>query len=339
MKDFPPQIKDLISLDKTGGVFFIYTAERYIVKQMKEELRNYGAEKSGVETFFLDMNEGKNILLEAISTAREIGFFCSKKIVALELSDKLNDKEKDMLESYIDSSEPLNFLIVFMTGGEKQNKFFKSIQKMDKIFFSIPIPSARELRSFVISEFKPFAANEELISFFLATENQEMFYIHSEIEKIKLYALSKGLSEITYQDVDEILNGLSEQVIFKIMDFLSSGLISQALKLYRETVIIEGENKVNPLIVSMFFKHFKALVRGRILLRENKVGDFLSYLTKNRLYYLKNNGINIAGKYKNISLLEALKKLSEIELGMKGAFESKTTETTCEIEQFIVNYF
>lgn len=339
MKKFPPSIKDLVSLDNNGGIFFIHSVERYIIRKMKEELREYTAEKNGTDIFFLDMNDGKNVIQEAVNTAREIGFFCSQKIVVLELAEKLNDKERDMLESYIDNCEPLNFLIVFITEIDKRTKFFRSLQKMDRIYHPVAIPSANELRSFVISEFKPFTADERLISFFLNIENQDMFYIHSEIEKIKLFASVKSLEYISYESADEILNGLSEQVIFRIMDLLSAGTIHQAIKLYRETLIIEGDYKVNPLIISMFFKHFRALMKGRILLKENRANDFFSYLTKNRLFYLKNNAVHIAGKYKNITLLKALKKLSDIELGMKGAYGVNTTETTIEIEQFMVEYF
>ena len=339
MKKFPPSIKDLVPLDKNGGIFFIHSAERYIIKKMKEELREHSAGTDGVDIFFLDMNDGKNIIQEAINTSREIGFFCSQKIVALELAEKLNDKERDILESYIDNCEPLNFLIVFVTEIDKRTKFFKSLQKMDKIYHPVPVPSTVDLRNFVISEFQPFTADERLISFFLNIENQDMFYIHSEIEKIKLYASVKGLQKINYEDSDEILNGLSEQVIFRIMDLLSAGMVPQAMKLYRETLVTEGDYKANPLIISMFFKHFKALMKGRILLKDNRANDFFSYLTKNRLFYLKNNAVNIAGKYKNITLLKALKKMSDIELGMKGAYGVKTTETTCEIEQFMADYF
>jgi DNA polymerase III delta subunit len=339
MKKFPPSIKDLVPLDNNGGIFFIHSAERYIIRKMKEELREHIAEKTGADLFFLDMNDGKNIIQEAVNTAREIGFFCSQKIVVLELAEKLSDKERDILESYIDNCEPLNFLIVFVTEMDKRTKFFRSLQKMDKIYHPVAIPSTNDIRNFVISEFKPFTADERLISFFLNIENQDMFYIHSEIEKLKLYASVKGLKHISYENSDEILNGLSEQVIFRIMDFLSAGAVAQALKLYRETLIIEGDYKVNPLIISMFFKHFKALMKGRILLKENRANDFFSYLTKNRLFYLKNNAVNIAGKYKNLTLLKALKKLSDIELGMKGAYGVKTTETTCEIEQFMADYF
>ena len=80
-------------------------------------------------------------------------------------------------------------------------------------------------------------------------------------------------------------------------------------------------------------------MKGRILLKENRANEFFSYLTKNRLFYLKNNAVSIAGKYKNITLLKALRKLSDIELGMKGAYGAGNTETTIEIEQFMAEYF
>lgn len=339
MKIYPPSIKDFIPFDKNGGVFFVHVFERYIIKKMKEELRQFVSENQTYSLFFLDMNEGRNVLSEAINTSREIGFFCSQKIVVLELSEKLSDKEREFLESYIDNAEPLNYLIVFITEIDKRTKFYKSLQKMEKIYSVVPAPGIADLKNFISTEFEPFLPDERLTDFFLSSENQEMFYIHSEIEKLKLFALSKNFTTITFHQVDEILNGLSEQVIFKIMDYLSEKKISQALKLFRETLIIEGEHKVSPLLISMFFKHFKALMKGKILVRENKTSEFFSYLSKNRIFYLKNNGIRLTENYTNRKLLVALKKLSEIELGMKGANKVRITETAIELEQFMVNYF
>lgn len=339
MKKYPPSIKEITQLDNTGGIFFIHSSERYIIKKMKDELRQFTSENPGSEVFFLDMSDGKNILSEAVNTAREIGFFCSKKIVALDLAEKISDKDKDILESYIDNSEPLNHLIIFVTEIDKRTKFFKSLQKMDKIYHVVTPPSAFDLKNFIKSEFEPAVCDERLVEFFIHNGDQDMFYIHSEIEKIKLYAASKGWTRIDYEMVDGVLNGLSEQVIFKIMDLLSERKISKSVKLYREILVTEGDYKVNPLIISMFFKHFKALVKGRILLKDNRWSEFSSYLQRNRLFYLKKDGASIAERYKNITLLKGLKTLSLIELGMKGAEGIRTTETSTAVEQFMINYF
>lgn len=336
---YPPSIKDLVPLDSNGGVFFIHTPERFIIKKLKDELRQFVAENQTFELIFYDMSDGKSILAEAVNTAREIGFFCAQKIIILELAEKLGDKERDMLESYIDNCEPNNYLVVFITDIDKRTKFFKSLQKFSKIYNAVATPGPADLRKFIRSEFVPFNPDERLVEFFASAENQDMFYIHSEIEKLKLYASSRQMNSISFQVIDDVLNGLSEQVIFRMMDFLVERRISPALKLYRDTVTIEGDYKVNPLIISMFFKHFRALMKGRIYLNENKGAEFSSYLSKNRLFYLKNRGTSIAQSSKNITILKALQKLAHIEMGMKGARNVPVSDTTIEIEQFMVEYF
>lgn len=339
MKKYPPSINDIAPLNKNGGVFFVHTSERYIIKKMKEELRIFSEENQGTEVFFLDMNDGKNILSEAVNTAREIGFFCAKKIIALDMGEKLSDKDRDILESYIDNCEPLNHLIIFATEIDKRTKFYKLLQKMDKIYHVVPPPSIPDLKNFIKADFLPNVPDEKLIEFFLNSGNQDMFYIHSEIEKIKLYASAKGWTEIRHDLIDEVISGLSEEVIFKIMDLLTEKKIDSAIKLFRDITVTEGEYKSSPMLISMFFRHFKALMKGRILLRENRWSEFSSYLQRNRLFYLKRNGASIAEGYRNITLLKGLRQLAMIELGMKGAYGVGNTETSTELEQFMINYF
>ena len=120
---------------------------------------------------------------------------------------------------------------------------------------------------------------------------------------------------------------------------LSEGKKSRALKLYREIIVIEGEYKVNPLVVSMFFKHFRGLMKARILLREKQTSELQLFLNKNRLFYMKKHINTLAVKYKNITLLKALKQLSKIELGMKGAYCVRVSSTNIELEQIMVKYF
>ncbi len=339
MKAYPPSIKELVPLDGNGGIFFIHTAERFIIKKLKEELRDFSAANPSFELVFYDAGEGKSIISEAVNTAREIGFFCARKIIVVELGEKFADKDRELIEEYIDRCEPNNFMLVFFSEIDKRTKFFKSLQKLDKIYHVIASPGPIELKRFIKNEFMPFDPDERLVEFFSSAENQDMFYIHSEVEKLKLYAQSRQMNNITFQLMDDVLNGLSEQVIFRIMDLLTAGRRSQALKLYRETLTIEGDYKVNPLIMSMFFKHFRALMKGRVLMNDSKMSEFNAYITKNRLFYLKTKGSELARTSKNVTIMKALRKLAEIELGMKGARNVPATDTTIELEQFMTEYF
>ncbi len=339
MKSYPPSIKNFINFENSGGIFFIHTQERFIIKAMKEELRNSFNKESGTETVFYDADDSKNAVAEAVNASKELGFFCTRKIIALDLSDKMSDKDRELLENYLDNFEVNNHLVVFISEIDKRTKFYKMLHKLTDIYFSVPPPSPSQLRSYIENRFKPASADERLINFFLLPENSDLFYIFSETEKLKLYAMSKGKSLITWEFAEELLNGLSEQIIFRIMDMLVNAKKEKAIDLYRETVNLEGEYKVNPLLISMFFKHFKSLMNGRILLREKKKSEFSAYLSRNRMFYLKRDASRIVADTKNITIIKALKALAEIELGMKGVYDVKRSETSMEIEKFMVKFF
>lgn len=339
MKNYPPSIKDLIDFGKSGGIFFVHCPERYVLKTMKGEISALSNGDTGVEVCFFDAGENKNAVTEAIGTASEITLFATSRVVVLDIPEKISDAEQKALERYIDSCETANFLIVFLSEVDKRLKFFKSLQKMTKIYFPVPLPSQVELKNFIKSEFQPFAPDGNLTAFFLNGANQDMFFIHNEIEKLKLYAEAKQIKAMTYDAVSVVLNDLSEQVIFKIMDFLVSGKKAAAISLYRETLIVEAEQKVNPVMISMFFKHFKALMQIKIMAHEGRNSEISSYLAASKVFYMRSNALAIAAKYKNSTVLQALKRISRIELGMKGAAETGTSETNLEIERFMSEFF
>lgn len=337
MKNYPPSIKDFIDFSKSGGIFFIHCPESYVIKSLKGEILSSADTAAGIEVFSFDSAENKNAVREAVETAREITLFASYRAVVLEITEKLSEPDQKFLEDYIDSCEISNFLIVFLSEIDKRLKFFKSLQKMTKIYFPISLPSPLELKNFIKNEFKPFTPDENLISFLQS--NQDMFFIHNEIEKLKIYAEANHIDAITHENMSVILNDLSEQIIFKIMDMLVSGKQIQAVSLYREILIVEAEQKVNPVILSMFFRHFRALMQVKIMLHEGRNSEISSYLASNKIFYMRNNAVQTAGKYKNSTVLNALRLLSEIELGMKGAENAKHTETNIEIEQFMTTFF
>lgn len=339
MKNYPPSIKDFIDFEKSGGVFFIHCPERYVLKCIKSEIKSEADTENGTEVCFFDMTEDKNALREAVATASEITLFAKCRIVVLEIPEKIADADQKFLENYIDSCETSNFLIILLNEIDKRLKFFKNLQKMTKIYFPVPLPTPVELKNFIKNEFKPFTPDEKLVSFFQNGANQDMFFIHNEIEKLKIYASAKNLGTISYDIVAVVLNDLSEQIIFKIMDMLVSGRKTAAILLYRETLIVEAEQKVNPVMLSMFFKHFRVLMQVKIMQHEGRNSEISSFLTASKVFYMKSNVSQVTGKYKNSTILQALKRLSEIELGMKGAENATRTETIIEIEQFMSEFF
>jgi len=57
------------------------------------------------------------------------------------------------------------------------------------------------------------------------------------------------------------------------------------------------------------------------------------------MFYLKRDASRIVAETKNIKVIRALRELAEIELGMKGVYEIKRSETSSEMEQFMVKFF
>lgn len=335
MTKFPPSISDIIDLSKDGGIFFIYSTERYILLELK---RSIPAAVQGCEMVSLDLEESSAMLKEAISLSKEIGFFCTKKVIVLENADVFDEKQRAMLENYMKNPEPNNYLIVMMSEVDKRTKLFKEISAHPNYHY-MPYPSKDDLTTFITNELGSITPSRELLYYFTPKVPMDLFHIKTELFKIRLFAESKGLTRISLEQAMEVLTGIGEEVIFKLIDMLVRGDKAKAIKLYRALKISESEQKINPVLISLFFKHFKAILKGKVLLKKGEKEKFSEYLTANKAFYMKSNAGTIIERYKNKKIVQALEEISRIELGMKGVYSVGATDTGILLERFMSEYF
>ncbi len=336
-------ISSYASIESAGGILFFLAEDRYILKSLRQSIISV-CSSGGLDLLLFGTEESDDALKEALSHAKELGFFSSKKVIILEtggdLFKKDGDKKKAMLEDYLKNPETSNLLIILCDSIDRKTKLYKDLSKQTAVFKEIPFPEKNELEKFVKECFSPIIPDSRVVSFFLQKGNADLFYITTEIEKLKNFALSKNLTNLSKNQAEEILTGISEDKIFAIVEMCVKGKTAAAISLYRTLKISESDQKINPIIIMLFMRHYKALLEGKIMIKESREREIFSFIQKNRLFYMDAELFkSLLRTTKNKTVIEALAQISRIELGMKGSIEIKMSDIGIQLEQFMVNYF
>jgi len=337
-KHYPPKIEEIVSLENSTGVKLIFSTEKFVTISIKKEIQEF-SQKTKTDLITINFLENKTAIQEAIESLRELALFSTRKIILLENFDKPDDNSINLLIEFF-SKDANNLLIIFSSELDKRKKSFKKLMSYKENVVEITTPTQKEIEKFIITQLAPIKPEQDFLNHFTNKDFLgDLFFIQTEIEKIKLFAEQKQLATITLSSVDEIIAGMSDEKIFKIMTMLSFGKKAQAIIFLKQIITTEGEYKIYPVLLSMFFKHFKTIFYGKIMIKENKNKELSAYINTNRVYYISKNLSQIIKKYKNIKIIKALKQLSNLEKGMKGAENIPLSNMQILIERFIVEFF
>ncbi|HOW51360.1 MAG TPA: DNA polymerase III subunit delta [bacterium] len=338
---FPPQATDFIDFKNDGGVQIFYSTERFLIREIKKSAVA-ATQATGAEAALFDAAESGHTR-EAVGSSREIGFFGGRKVVILDYAEELLEKKQEkalkLVETAIAQPEPANLFIILFNDMDKRTKFYKELSKNKTLFHELFPPEKPELSAFIVAQFGPVKPDQKLVAHFIAKENSDLFYIESEVTKLRLWADSRGKKSITLAEADGILSSFGEEKIFRIMDILVKGDKMRAIELYRDLKVAEGEMKIHPVIITLLLKHFRIVLDGRVLQSKKRDADIPALIQSNNAFYLKYNFAEVFARYKNRTIVSALHDAAELELGMKGVYGVAMPDVSSSVEQFMLKYF
>jgi len=338
---FPPKATDFIDFKNDGGVRLFYSTERFLIREIKKSAVA-ATQATGAEAALFDAAESGHTR-EAVGSSREIGFFGGRKVVILDYAEELLEKKQEkalkLVEAAIAAPEPANLFIILFNDMDKRTKFYKDLSKNKALFHELFPPEKPELSAFVAAQFSPVRPDQKLIAHFLQKEQSDLFYIESEVAKLRLMAESAGKKALTLAEADALLSSFGEEKIFRIMDHLVRGDKGRAIELYRDLKVAEGELKIHPVLITLLMKHFRVILDGRVLQSKKRDGEIPALLSSNNAFYLQRSYPEVFARYKNRTIVSALHDAAELELGMKGVYGVAMPDVSAAVEQFMLKYF
>ena len=330
-----PSITQFVDVQKDGGIFLFSADDRFTLFSFKKEIRAILKQSEGTEFMEIDYADTAKPFREGLSLAREIGFFTSRRIILIDYIANPKDKERTLIENYMENPEPTNLVLLFFDALDKRTTFAKKLKKSKKLQH-IPAFSDNQIATFIKERFAPIIPSQDLINWFLQAETKELFHIAGEVEKLHLYALSKSLTNLDLHTASIMLSTLSDEVIFGIMNKLCSGNKVAALAHYRQLVHNDGESKVNPVMINMFQRHFAFMVEARDTKNRTQPYDIMR---NHRVWYLRSYLNSYVPRVKPATIIAGMELATRLELAMKGVPGSSVPNLQIGIEQVMLHLF
>lgn len=220
------------------------------------------------------------------------GLFVSKKMVVLygipKDSDEANTLASDKIDRFFDDflknkdliAEDTLVLLVSRK-PDKRTKAYKRFLEHAQIK-EYPLYKEIQLKSFIKSELAPLKVAEAELSHFLLKIGNDMFRLHNEAQKLKLWLEARGQTEITISSIDEFCFGKLEQDSFEIFDHLFTDPTS-TVKIF-EKLQDEGRNRNEVIwLLTWWLKIYLTLLdfdqrgisSGKEIIAETKLHPFV----------------------------------------------------------------
>ncbi len=362
---FPPRIQDFLDVTTATGTQVFFSSDRYLLLSLKRSIVAAAAE-AGIECSVHDAGEPGQAR-DAFGATREVGFFGAKKIVLLDYAESIfpktkerggekkgNNAKKDgdeeenkdkkagplaaLFEEAVSTPDPENLFIILFNDLDRRTRTFSLIQKKGG-FHELAVPTDDVIRAFAQSLFAPIRPTDDLIAHFLPTEQRDLFFIEHEITKLKLWAESRGMTTLSLAEASPILSSLADEILFRILDYLVAGNKKEAIALFRDLRVSEGDPRLFPILIMLFQRHFRVILDIKVLAKMNRADQIPAMIRANKAFYLLYRYREIMQNYKNRTIVEALHEVARLELGMKGVYGVKMPDVGASIEQFMLKYF
>jgi len=292
---------------------YLIHGESYLL--INEKINEIVKDSKNVTIFDLTVNTIEDAILEAgyFSMFEEEKYIIVKNANFFG-SEKLKDKESEMLLKYLEEPNA-NSIIIFISSSKPDSK--KKITKIIKERYSlITIPNLKyyEIENKVMNYFKNknFKIDTETVKYIVANGLNNYDVVMSEVNKIILYYNKPGY--ISRNDVNNIVSKSINTNNFLFVDTVVDNDLEKSLELYNDLKIM----KVEPtILISLIARDFRIMLNIKKLLEQDK----REYEIMNEIGLVDwqfNKYLKKIFPYKIKELESILVKLSNLDLNIKS---------------------
>lgn len=213
--------------------YLFYGSEKYMVSQMKEQLKNALVSKE--DTMNYSYFEGKKTdSLEVAELAKTLPFFSDHRLIILDqtgLGKKADDKFLEQLKECADTT----VMIFIEDDVDKRSKIYKYLSKEGHVV-SFEAASDKDLAKWIQSLLKreQKQMSSPVLRSFLYRCGSDMFTLKNELEKLVSYTDDR--TEITQKDLDALTSSQTTNQIFVMLEAIARKQRDKVLTLYYDLI-------------------------------------------------------------------------------------------------------
>lgn len=310
-------------------IYLLYGSEKYLIdKEIKNIISQNNIDTINVNSYDLNINT-LNTIIEDCQT---ISLFSEKKAIIVYNSyiftAKKNSVEQDttVLENYLNNINPDTILILVLYEAklDERKKILKSLKKIGIVK---SFDSNTNINILVKDMFSGYQINNNTVNLLIDRVGKDLAILEQEISKIKTY--KDNDLNITDSDIIMLTHKSFDIDIFALIEAIISKNKKMALNIYNEMLKYNEE----PIkIIVMLANQFRIIYQAKEMYKKGYTESDIASNLGIHPYRIK-LALNKAREYSSENLLNYLKKLSDLDIGIKTGNINKEIG----LELFIIN--
>lgn len=310
-------------------LYLLYGTEKFLIDK---EIKKISIENKieDINKTYYDLNQDS--LQNIIDDAETISLFSEKKEIIIYNSYIFTAKKNiieqniDILEKYLNNINP-DTILIFVLYEEKLDERKKVLKLFKKNAILKSFTNNINIDSIVKDMFLDYQISIGNINLLIDRVGKNLAILEKEIEKIITY---KGNDlNITSSDIINLTNKTFDIDIFALIEAIIKKDKTVALNIYHEMLKYNEE----PIkIIVMLANQFRIIYQSKEMYKKGYTESDIASILAIHPYRIK-LALNSSKNYSSSNLLEYIKKLSDLDIGIKTG----TINKEIGLELFIIN--
>lgn len=310
-------------------IYLLYGSEKYLIdKEIKNIIEQNKIDTINVNSYDLNIYTLNTI----IDDCQTISLFSEKKAIIVYNSyiftAKKNSIEQDstIFENYLNNANPDTILILVLY-DDKLDERKKILKNLKKNGIVRNFDSNTNINTLVKDMFLGYQISNNSINLLIDRVGKNLAILEQEVSKIKTY--KDTALNITDSDIIMLTHKSFDIDIFALIEAIISKNKKKALNIYNEMLKYNEE----PIkIIVMLANQFRIIYQAKEMYKKGYTESDIASTLGIHPYRIKLS-LNKAREYSSENLLNHLKKLSDLDIGIKTGNTSKEIG----LELFIIN--
>lgn len=245
---------------KGGSVYLLAGEEDFLKDEFINNAKNKFLDDSNKELNFSSFSAKDTKIEDILSVAKTSPFIGKKRIVVIKDLDRLSQKGRDSLLSFLKAGQDSTCLILESVNSPSANRFLSAVSRYATIIRA-QTPQYGALDRWIRQRVSFFnkGINKEAIGLLKELTGGKLDSLSGELEKIVSFIENRP--EITVEDVEKVVGRNLKEDVFILVDYINTKDISRAVLLCKR--LLQQGKKTTEIIGLMGWNFRKLLLANR----------------------------------------------------------------------------
>ena len=303
---------------KVKPVYLFQGQETFLIEECIERIKQILIPPESAD-FNVDKFSGKDLVAaDVLDQAQTVPFLSKWRLLIITDLDAVSTAVQKQLLPYLSHPNPSTCLIMTASKLDSRTKLAQVLKKSGEVvqFWKL---FERDLPQWVSSRARLYGCKISLqaAAYLADVVGNELRQLDNELKKVIAYTHD---GEITPAVVERVVGDVRARDIFEMIDAVSMGNLSEALRILNQ-LLIEGEEPLK--ILALLSRQFRMLWKTRVSLVEQKSLSATQIASKIGVSpRLAENLLKQVQRFSQIKLKNGLKRMYDVDVALKSSTNS-----------------